>query len=185
METKNQSFSFDHDTSVEVVIINGAPHFVAVDVCNALDLQNPTERVKITLDTDEYLPYVIHRSGQQRTVNVVTESGLYALILKSRKPNAKKFRRWITSEVLPAIRKTGMYVNEQVVEKLSGQNIKITGADNNFYLLSILKAFRDFIGEEGKGYLNSIPTFVKKIEAAQTLFPEDKMSLRNKNVKVQ
>ena len=82
---------------------------MAVDVCNALDVQNPTERVKVTLDDDEYLPYVIHRSGQQRTVNVVTESGLYALILKSRKPNTRKFRKWITSEVLPSIRKTGSY----------------------------------------------------------------------------
>jgi prophage antirepressor-like protein len=102
-------FSFDHDTIVEVVLINGEPYFVAADVCRALGLVNVTDRINTSLDDDEHLPYQINRAGQQRTVNVISESGLYALIVRSTKPNARKFRKWITSEVLPAIRKTGNY----------------------------------------------------------------------------
>jgi prophage antirepressor-like protein len=91
------------------VLINGEPHFVAVEVCDILGLQNPSDRLKGSLDTDEYLPYVLHRSGQNREVNLVNESGLYNLIFQSRKPQAKAFRRWVTGEVLPTLRKTGRY----------------------------------------------------------------------------
>ena len=108
-DTSLQSFSFEGTYEVQVVIINDEPHFVAVDVCNILGLTNPSDKLKDCLYSDEYLPYLLDRAGQQRTVNVVTESGLYALIFKSRKTVAKKFRRWVTSEVLPAIRKTGSY----------------------------------------------------------------------------
>jgi len=104
-----QTFTFEGTIDVQVVIIEDNPWFVASDVCRVLGLQNPTERLKTTLESDEFLPYVLHRAGQQRTVNVVNESGLYALIFQSRKPIAKKFRKWVTSEVLPAIRKTGKY----------------------------------------------------------------------------
>ena len=91
------------------IMINGEPHFVAVEVCDILGLENPSERLKNSLDNDEYLPYVLHRVGQKRTVNVVNESGLYNLIFQSRKPEAKAFKKWVTKEVLPAIRKTGRY----------------------------------------------------------------------------
>jgi prophage antirepressor-like protein len=120
-------FSFDHDTIVEVVLINGEPYFVATDVCNALDLQNPTNILKKTLDKDEYLPYTVYRSGQQRLVNVVNESGLYNLIFQSRKPNARKFRKWITSEVLPEIRKKGMYLSKETEKALKGEILRLTG----------------------------------------------------------
>ena len=105
----SKNFSFKGTIIVQVLIINNEPHFVAVDVCGILGLSNTTDRLKNTLESSEYLPYVLHRSGQQRTVNVVTESGLYALIFQSRKPVAKEFRRWVTNEVLPSIRKTGTY----------------------------------------------------------------------------
>ena len=101
-------FSFDHDTNVEVVLINNEPYFVAADVCIALGLPNVTNAL-LPLDDDERLPLKILRAGQNRIVNVISESGLYALVIRSTKPNAKKFRKWVTSEVLPAIRKTGMY----------------------------------------------------------------------------
>jgi len=102
-------FTFNGATDIQVVMINNEPHFVAQDVCSALQLQNPTDILQKTLEKEEYLPYTVYRVGQQRTVNVVNESGLYALIFQSRKPIAKVFRRWVTSEVLPAIRKTGSY----------------------------------------------------------------------------
>lgn len=176
-------FSFEGTHEVQVVIINGNPYFVAVDICNALDLQNTSGRIHCFVDADEYLPYVVSRSGQQRTVNVVNESGLYALIFQSRKPIAKKFRKWVTSEVLPAIRKTGKYEIPSA-ERLTGHYVQVTGADDNLYMLSLFKAFREFIGEELIGNICTELRFVKKYEAAKTLFPEHRKNLRNTNVKV-
>lgn len=90
------------------VLINKEPHFVAVEVCEALDLSNATDRLK-ALDDDEKLTYVLDRAGQKRMVNLVNESGLYHLIFISRKAEARVFRKWVTNEVLPSIRKTGCY----------------------------------------------------------------------------
>lgn len=90
------------------VLINKEPHFVAVEVCEALDLSNATDRLK-ALDDDEKLTYVLDRAGQKRMVNLVNESGLYHLIFISRKAEARVIRKWVTNEVLPSIRKTGCY----------------------------------------------------------------------------
>jgi hypothetical protein len=109
---------------------------------------------------------------------------LYALIVRSTKPNARKFRKWITGEVLPAIRKTGAYATPQAAETLSGQYICITGADDNLYLHSILKAFREFIIEETRGHCFHELRFVKKYEAACTLFPEHKNDLRENHITI-
>ncbi|MDR1056635.1 MAG: hypothetical protein LBL90_12630 [Prevotellaceae bacterium] len=119
-------FSFDHDTIVEVVLINGEPYFVAADVCRVLGLPNVTNAL-LNLDDDEHLPLKILRSGQQRTVNVMSESGLYALIVRSTKPNARKFRKWITSEVLPEIRKKGAYLSKEMEKALKGDALRLTG----------------------------------------------------------
>ena len=90
------------------VLINKEPHFVAVEVCEALDLSNATDRLK-ALDDDEKLTYVLDRAGQKRMVNLVNESGFYHLIFISRKAEARVIRKWVTNEVLPSIRKTGRY----------------------------------------------------------------------------
>lgn len=115
------TFSFDHDTSVEVILIKNEPYFVAADVCRALGLVNPTDHIVKSLDDDEHLTYKIYRAGQNRLVNMISESGLYALVVRSTKPNAKKFRKWVTSEVLPSIRKTGTY---QVKKRSPRRNIE-------------------------------------------------------------
>ena len=94
--------------TINPVLINGEPHFIAIEVCEILDLDNVT-RALDGLDDDEYLPLQLVRAGQRRDVNLVTESGLYHLIIKSRKPEARAFRKWVTSEVLPALRRTGGY----------------------------------------------------------------------------
>lgn len=96
------------DKQLSPVLIKNQPYFVAVEVCDILDLKNPSDRLK-TLDDDEKLTYVLNRAGQKRAVNLINESGLYNLIFQSRKPEAKAFRKWVTSEVLPAIRRTGSY----------------------------------------------------------------------------
>lgn len=95
-------------SSVElrVVMMSGEPWFAAVDVCRALSIGNPSDAIR-TLDDDEVTLGTIE--GSHRQTNLINESGLYALIFKSRKPEAKKFKRWVTHEVLPSIRKTGSY----------------------------------------------------------------------------
>lgn len=105
--TKVFTFNPSNQT-IQVELINQQHWFVAKDICDCLKLQNVTDRLR-SLDDDEKLTYVVDRSGQNREVNLVNESGLYNLIFQSRKPEAKKFRKWVTSEVLPSIRKTGSY----------------------------------------------------------------------------
>ena len=106
-ETKVFTFN-PSNQPIQVEIINQNPWFVAADVCNALNLGNVTESIR-KLDDDEKLTSIVLRSGQNREVNLVNESGLYNLIFQSRKPEAKAFRKWVTAEVLPTIRKTGRY----------------------------------------------------------------------------
>ncbi|NJM13992.1 MAG: Bro-N domain-containing protein [Bacteroidales bacterium] len=96
------------DKTLSPVLINEQPHFVAVEVCEILSLTNPTESLR-GLDEDEKLTSVLLRAGQKRSVNLINESGLYSLIFQSRKPEAKLFKKWVTSEVLPSIRKTGKF----------------------------------------------------------------------------
>lgn len=86
---------------------NGDPWFVASDVCKVLEHTNPSQAIRDNLESDEVTLSLTE--GSHRPTNFVNESGLYSLILRSRKPQAKLFRKWITSEVLPAIRKNGSY----------------------------------------------------------------------------
>lgn len=97
---KNRNFG-----EVRVLEQNGEPWFVAKDVCMILEHTNPTVAIQ-SLDEDERAKLFLGRQGD---ANCVNESGLYALIVRSNKPEAKKFRKWVTSEVLPSIRKTGSY----------------------------------------------------------------------------
>lgn len=99
-------------TGVRTMVRNGEPRFVARDICSVLEISNVTDAVR-SLDDDEYelvpAALVSNEARPQDTLNLVTEAGLYSLILRSRKPEAKAFKRWITHEVLPTIRKTGRY----------------------------------------------------------------------------
>lgn len=85
---------------------NGEPWWVLADVCKVLELTNPS-KVSGKLDADEK-PNLKLGFGSDATI--INESGLYSVILTSRKPSAKRFKKWVTSEVLPAIRKTGGYM---------------------------------------------------------------------------
>lgn len=96
-----------HD--IRIVDQSGEPWFVAADVCAVLGLANVT-RALSALDDDERNTLTISQGNRGNpNVNVISESGLYALIVRSNKPEAKAFRRWVTHEVLPAIRQTGSY----------------------------------------------------------------------------
>ena len=102
---------FENDAfgKVRTLNLNGEPWFVAVDVCSVLDLSNPTIAVS-RLDEDERAKFNLGRQGDATIVN---EPGLYTLVLGSRKPEAKAFKRWITHEVIPAIRKHGVYITDE------------------------------------------------------------------------
>lgn len=97
---KNEEFG-----EVRSLIIDNEPWFVASDVCKALNIKNATDTLK-RLDDDERARFNLGRQGE---ANIINEYGLYNLILASRKPEAKQFKRWITHEVIPSIRKTGIY----------------------------------------------------------------------------
>ena len=93
---------------IRMVMVDGEPMFCLIDVCRALEIKNATDVAK-RLDEDELTR--LNLGGRAGESNFITESGLYAVIVRSDKPNARKFRKWVTSEVLPTIRKTGGYVN--------------------------------------------------------------------------
>ena len=114
---KIQAFNNEEFGEVRTVMVSGEPWFVAVDVCKALELSNPTVAVS-RLDEDERSKFNLGRQGEGTIVN---EAGLYSLILGSRKPEAKAFKRWITHDVIPAIRKTGGYI--QCEETMSDDDL--------------------------------------------------------------
>lgn len=106
-ETLPVEFTFENQT-VRTITRDGEIWFVATDVCQILDLENPTKTVA-RLDDDERALTTIQGNNREREANIVNECGLYSLIFTSRKPEAKAFRRWVTHEVLPSIRRTGRY----------------------------------------------------------------------------
>lgn len=115
MNTKPAVFSFESESNIRAILINGEPWFVAIDVIKALQLTNPTMSLK-ALDEDERSKFNL---GRQGNTNIISESGLYTLILRCRDAVTPgtipyRFRKWVTSEVLPQIRKTGRYVREEL-----------------------------------------------------------------------
>ncbi|WP_089281305.1 phage antirepressor KilAC domain-containing protein [Anaerovirgula multivorans] len=106
---KNQEFG-----QVRVLEKDGEPWFVAKDVCEILEIKNTTDALK-RLDNDEVTR--LNLGGLSGDSNLVNEYGLYSLVLGSRKKEAKKFKRWITHEVIPSIRKHGAYMTTETIEK--------------------------------------------------------------------
>lgn len=101
-----QIFNNEEFGEIRTAVVNDEPMFCLIDICKALEIKNATDVAK-RLDEDELTRLNLgSRAGE---TNFITESGLYAVILRSDKPNAKKFRKWVTAEVLPSIRKTGSY----------------------------------------------------------------------------
>jgi anti-repressor protein len=114
---ENQVFNFsNHEVSV-VIAENNEPMFVAKEICNILGYVDREVALR-KLDDDEKLIRKLYVSGQNRNVSLINESGLYSLVLRSIKPEAKVFKKWVTSEVLPSIRKHGMYATEQTIDQM-------------------------------------------------------------------
>ena len=104
--------------TIRTTTINGEPWFVAVDVCKALEIQNNRDAIS-RLDDDEKNTVVLTDGNRGNpNMTIVNEPGLYALVLGSRKPEAKAFKRWITHDVIPTIRKHGAYMTPEKVEEI-------------------------------------------------------------------
>lgn len=155
-----QTFNFNNQP-VRTVQLNNQPYWVLKDVCDVLELSNPTV-VANRLEDDERAKFNLGRQGE---ATVITESGLYAVILRSDKPNAKEFRKWVTSEVLPAIRKHGAYATPETIEQM------INNPDFTIQLLTELKKERESV--------NLLAATVKEYEPKVSYY--DKI-LKNKSL---
>lgn len=114
MNAEIQTFNFNAASLRTLTDENGDPWFVAKDVCDILSLSNATVALQ-SLDNDELTKFNL--GGQHGEVNIISEPGLYRLVMKSRKPEAREFKRWVTHEVLPTIRKHGAYMTQQTLDK--------------------------------------------------------------------
>ena len=120
MDNKIEVFKNEQFGEIRTALIENEPWFVAVDVCRALEIGNSSQAIS-RLDADEKMITLISNEGNKRgnpNMTVVNEPGLYTLILSSRKPEAKAFKRWITHDVIPMIRKTGCYMTDSVLERI-------------------------------------------------------------------
>ena len=120
MENKIEVFQNEQFGAVRITLIDGEPWFAASDVCKALEIKNAPQALS-RLEEDERFTTIISNdsaaSGKSK-LSFVNEAGLYSLILSSRKPEAKAFKRWVTHEVIPAIRKTGGYLSEPLLQRI-------------------------------------------------------------------
>lgn len=112
MENKLQLFDFNGQ-QVRTVIIDNDPYFVGKDIATILGYKNTKDALLKHVDDEDKLGSQIATSGQNRKMTVINESGLYSLILSSKLPTAKQFKHWVTSEVLPAILKHGVYMTDE------------------------------------------------------------------------
>lgn len=135
-----QPFNF-HGNDLSVIINeNNEPLFIAKEVTEILGYRTANDAIKY-LDEDEKLVRQLIVAGQNRNISIITESGLYSLILKSKKPEAKSFKKWITSEVLPSIRKHGAYMTSSKLEEV------LLNPDTLIQLATNLKAEQEKVKE--------------------------------------
>ncbi|WJQ86134.1 BRO family protein [Streptococcus parasuis] len=113
----NEIFNFKGQ-EVRTVTINNEPYFVGKDVADILGYSNSRDALSKHVDSDDKLTSQIATAGQNRNQIIINESGLYSLILSSKLPQAKEFKRWVTTEVLPTIRKHGAYLTDSKIEEV-------------------------------------------------------------------
>lgn len=127
-------FNFGNQ-AVRTYIKKDQPLFIAKDVCDILEINNSRQALS-RLDEDEKASVILNDGSQNRRYQAINEYGLYSLVLSSRKPEAKEFRRWVTHEVLPTIRQHGMYATKDTVDKL------LNDPDTAIKLLETIKTER-------------------------------------------
>lgn len=168
-------FSFE-DANVRTIGTPDLPLFVAIDICNALQHSNPRKAIKDLVDPEDLIKSEIETNGGRQTVNCVNESGLYALIFGSKLESAKRFKRWVTSEVLPAIRKNGHYEVATASNTLSSEEqyeirkaVKSRAKNSSIHYQTIYNALYDYFKiasykDLTKGQLQAALTFIHTCE---------------------
>lgn len=151
MENQIQIFEDEEFGTVRTLLINGEPLFCLPDVCRILDLRVDNVITRLSNDTISKYP-ITDRLGRMQMTNFVNEDGLYDVILDSRKPEAKRFRKWITSEVLPSIRKRGIYSTENILNKIF-ESVK---AAENIQNLKCVYVFEMSNGTVKIGYTQNV-----------------------------
>lgn len=122
---KLELFNF-RTQQVRTVLIENDPWFVGKDIATILGYAKTADAVRKHIDKEDKGVFILETPGGKQPVTIINESGLYSLILSSKMPDAKVFKRWVTSEVLPAIRKTGSYQLPQTPEELLSLTVQAT-----------------------------------------------------------
>lgn len=158
METERNMtvFKFEGAHEIRTVVQNGEPWFVAKDVCLALDVLWQGSKSLEFLDEDEKGVGFFPTPGGNQDMLIISESGLYTLLVRSNKPQAKVFRKWVTSEVLPTIRKTGHY--EVPVQPA----VQLIGNESNLREFKVWKEFAELCGLEGNAALISADNTMRR-----------------------
>ncbi len=141
----------------------GAPWFVALDVAMALGYQNGSRDINRHVDEEDRRAVTVHDGRQNRTMTIINESGLYSLIISSKLPGAKRFKRWVTAEVLPSIRKHGAYIGPDTLEDM------LASPDFVVKLLTALKAEQD----KNRGIKTTVPRMRTIPKAAAEIREKD------------
>lgn len=167
-------FTSEEFGSVRTVVRNSEPWFVAADVCKALEIDNTSTR---RLDEDEKAALRLTQTSsngtaQGRDVSIINEPGLYSLVLGSRKPQAKAFKRWITHEVIPSIRKHGMYATDETIDAM------LADPDFGIRLLTELKEERrknKLLIEENEAKQKTIEVMQPKVSYYESILASDSL----------
>ena len=140
MKTNIEIFTSEIFGEIRTCLVNNQIMFVGKDVAQALGYKKPSNALQVHVDSEDKTSYLIQVSGSNYKANTlfVNESGLYALILSSKLPQAKAFKRWVTSEVLPSIRKTGRYELPQQIPALAMLNAE---AEDTLTATQVAKTF--------------------------------------------
>lgn len=149
---------------IRTTTLSNEPWFVGKDVADILGYQNGSRDINRHVDEDDRQKVMLFDGNQDKETIIINESGLYSLILSSKMPNAKKFKHWVTSEVLPTIRKHGAYMNEQTLEQA------LTSPDFLIRLAQELKAEKEARQRLEKQAAEDAPKvlFAKMVETAET-----------------
>ena len=171
MDNSLQVFSYNNK-EVRTVEKNGDIWFVAKDVCDVLDIHNSNDTVRKMLDDDEKGIEKIYTPGGLQDMTIISESGLYSLVLRSNKPEAKNFSRWVRHDVLPAIRKTGNYSIKKDLPALNPHIFEcakivfeVAGIKDNQLALALDKFFKSYTGKSAldAGGVNLIAPVQKQL----------------------